>query len=201
VDPDAGEVRVGSDQGGWRDVRDLDLAELRRRVHVVPQEVFLFSDTVGANLRLGVRGASEADLWHALRLASAEDVVEQLPQRLDTVIGDRGVTLSGGQRQRLTLARALVSRPALIALDDATSALDALTERTILNGLRALTDDGGPPVTVLVVASKPSTVLLADRAVLLVGGRIAAAGTHQELARGEPVYRELLGIDQNGQPS
>ena len=201
VDADGGEVRVGSDPGGWRDVRDLDLAELRRRVHVVPQEVFLFSDTVGANLRLGARGASEADLWRALRLASAEDVVEQLPQRLDTVIGDRGVTLSGGQRQRLTLARALVSRPALLALDDATSALDALTERNILNGLRALSDDGGPPVTVLVVASKPSTVLLADRAVLLVGGRIAAAGTHRELARSQPIYRELLGIDQNGQPS
>jgi ATP-binding cassette, subfamily B, bacterial len=201
VDADAGEVRVGSDQHGWRDVRDVDLADLRRRVHVVPQEVFLFSDTVGANLRLGARDASEADLWRALRLASAEDVIEQLPQRLDTVIGDRGVTLSGGQRQRLTLARALVSRPDLIALDDATSALDALTERTILNGLRSLADEGGPPVTVLVVASKPSTVLLADRAVLLVGGRIAAAGTHQELSRNEPIYRELLGIDQNGQPS
>ena len=201
VDADAGEVRIGSDQAGWRDVRELDLAELRRQVHVVPQEVFLFSDTVGANLRLGARGASDADLWRALRLASAEDVVEQLPQRLDTVIGDRGVTLSGGQRQRLTLARALVSRPALLALDDATSALDALTERTILNGLRALSEEGGPPVTVLVVASKPSTVLLADRAVLLVGGRIAAAGTHRELARHQPVYRELLGIDHNGQPS
>jgi ATP-binding cassette subfamily B protein len=201
VDADAGEVRIGSNERGWCDVRDLDLGDLRRRVHVVPQEVFLFSDTVGANLRLGARDASEGDLWQALRAAAADDVVKNLPQGLDTVIGDRGVTLSGGQRQRLTLARALVGRPALIALDDSTSALDAITERTILAGLRTLDDDGGPPVTVLVVASKLSTVLLADRAVLLVGGRIAAEGTHEELARGEAAYRELLGIDQNGQPT
>jgi ATP-binding cassette subfamily B protein len=201
VDADAGAVRIGSDERGWRDVRELALADLRRRVHVVPQEVFLFSDTVGANLRLGARDATEAELWQALRAAAAEDVVQNLPRGLETVIGDRGVTLSGGQRQRLTLARALVGRPALLALDDSTSALDAITERTILDGLRALADDGGPPVTVLVVASKLSTVLLADRAVLLVGGRIAAEGTHEQLARGAPAYRELLGIDQHGQPT
>ncbi len=201
VDADAGQVRVGSDAHGWIDVRDLSLADLRRHVHVVPQEVFLFSDTVGANLRLGARAASDADLWQALRLAAADDVVEKLPQRLDTVVGDRGVTLSGGQRQRLALARALVARPAVLALDDATSALDAITERAILNGLRALTAGGGRPVTVLMVASKLSTVLLADRAALLVGGRIAATGTHAELARSQHAYRELLGIDQNAQPT
>jgi ATP-binding cassette subfamily B protein len=198
VDADAGEVRVGSDQHGWRDVRDLELVDLRRRVHVVPQEVFLFADTVGANLRLGARDATEADVWAALRLAAAADVVEQLPQGLETLIGDRGVTLSGGQRQRLTLARALMGRPALLALDDSTSALDTLTERRILDQLRSLADHAGPPVTVLLVASKPSTALLADRSVLLVGGRIAAQGTHEELARGESVYRELLGIDRHG---
>ncbi len=201
VDADAGSVRIGSDARGWRDVREISLAELRRHVHVVPQEVFLFSDTVGANLKLGARGASDADLWRALRLAAADDVVERLPQRLDTVVGDRGVTLSGGQRQRLALARALVARPAVLVLDDATSALDALTERTILGGLRGLTAEGGRPVTVLMVASKLSTVLLADRAALLVGGRIAATGTHAELARSQPAYRELLGIDQNAEPT
>jgi len=201
VDADAGEVRIGSAAHGWRDVRDLSLADLRRHVHVVPQEVFLFSDTVAANLRLGAPGAGEADLWRALRLAAADDVVEQLPERLETRVGDRGVTLSGGQRQRLALARALAARPAVLALDDATSALDALTERTILEGLRGLTADGGRPVTVLVVASKLSTVLLADRAALLVDGRIAATGTHAELARNQPAYRELLGIDHHGQPT
>ena len=200
VDADAGVVRIGSDGAGWRDVRELSLPELRRHVHVVPQEVFLFSDTVAANLRLGARGASDADLWRALRLAAADDFVERLPDQLDTAVGDRGVTLSGGQRQRLALARALVARPAVLALDDATSALDALTERAILEGLRALTTGEGRQVTVLVVASKLSTVLLADRAALLVGGRIAATGTHAELARTEGAYRELLGISRDGQP-
>ncbi|MFL5306011.1 MAG: ABC transporter ATP-binding protein [Polyangia bacterium] len=201
VDADAGRVCIGSAAHGWTDVRDLVLSELRRNVHVVPQEVFLFSDTVRANLALGAPGATEADLWEALRLAAADDVVSQLPQGLDTVVGDRGVTLSGGQRQRLALARALAARPAVLVMDDATSALDALTERTILDGLRALRAAGDRPVTVLVVASKLSTVLLADRAVLLVGGRIAATGTHADLAAGQGAYRELLGIDQHGQPT
>jgi ABC-type multidrug transport system fused ATPase/permease subunit len=200
VDTDAGQVRVGSDAAGWLDVREVDLAELRRRVHVVPQEVFLFSDTVAANLRLGAPGASDADLWAALRLAAADDVVEALPQGLDTVVGDRGVTLSGGQRQRLTLARALVARPAVLALDDATSALDAVTERQIFSGL-SRRGSHARGTTVFIVASKLSTVLLADRAVLLAGGRVAAAGTHEQLARSEATYRELLGIDEHGQPS
>ena len=192
VDPDAGRVLVGSDQQGWQDARDLDLSSLRRRVHVVPQEVFLFSDTVAANLRLGAPGASADDLRRALQLAAAEEIVAGLPEGLDTVVGDRGVTLSGGQRQRLTLARALVGRPSVLVLDDATSALDAVTERKILEGVRGLSEEG-QPVTILLVASKLSSVLLADRAVLLVGGRIVAQGTHEELGRDHAAYRELLG--------
>ncbi len=201
VDADAGSVLVGSDARGWRDVRDVGLADLRRHVHVVPQEVFMFTDSVAANRRVGAPGAGEADLWSALRLAAADDVVQQLPQGLQTRVGDRGVTLSGGQRQRLALARALVARPPVLVLDDATSALDALTERRILDGLRTLSAPGGRPVTVLVVASKLSTVLLADRAALLVGGRIVATGTHAQLARAQSGYRELLGIDEHGQPT
>jgi len=194
VDPDSGQVLIGSDEGGWFDARSLDLTELRRRVHVVPQEVFLFSDTVEANLRLGARDASQEDLRRALKLAAADEIIAGLPDGLDTVIGDRGATLSGGQRQRLTLARAFVGRPAVLVLDDATSALDAITERSILNGLRALSADGGSPPTLLLVASRLSTVLLADRAALLLGGRIIAVGTHEALARGHAAYRELLGI-------
>jgi ABC-type multidrug transport system fused ATPase/permease subunit len=199
VDPDEGQVLVGSDEGGWRDVKGLDLAELRRRVHVVPQDVFLFSDTVDANLRLGARDASEADLQRALKLACAEEIVAGLPQGLATVIGDRGATLSGGQRQRLTLARAFVGRPALLVLDDSTSALDAVTERTVLDGLRDMGAEGEPPLTLLLVASKLSTVKLADRSALLVGGRITATGTHETLARDHAAYRELLGIANGAQ--
>jgi ATP-binding cassette subfamily B protein len=187
-------VLLGSDPAGWRDLRGFDLSDLRHQVHVVPQEVFLFSDTVAANLKLGVTGATSEDLQRALALACADEIVAALPEGLDTVIGDRGVTLSGGQRQRLTLARAFVGRPAVLVLDDATSALDAVTERHILDGLRALPAHAGSPPTLLLVASKPSTVLLADRVVLLVAGRIAASGTHAQLARDHAAYRELLGI-------
>jgi ATP-binding cassette subfamily B protein len=201
VDPDAGVVRVGDDLRGWRDVRDLDLAALRRRVHVVPQELFLFSDTVAANLRLGAPEATDEELHDALALAAADEIVGGLPQGLETLVGDRGVTLSGGQRQRLTLARALVVRPAVLVLDDSTSAVDAITERRILEGVRAVADGGGEAVTVMLVAGKLSTVLLADRVFLLVDGRVAAAGTHAELARAEQTYRELLGVDADGRPS
>jgi ABC-type multidrug transport system fused ATPase/permease subunit len=166
---------------------------------VVPQDVFLFSDTVDANLRLGARDASEADVQRALKMACAEEIVAGLPQGLATVIGDRGATLSGGQRQRLTLARAFVGRPALLVLDDATSALDAVTERTILDGLRDIGSECGSPLTLLLVASKLSTVKLADRTALLVGGRIAATGTHETLTRDHAAYRELLGIADGAQ--
>jgi ATP-binding cassette, subfamily B, bacterial len=189
VDPDAGQVLVGA-----RDVCELDLGDLRRHVHVVAQEAFLFSDTVRANLLLGAPGASEADLTRALALAQATDIVAGLPEGLETRIGDRGVTLSGGQRQRLTLARAFVARPAVLVLDDATSALDAVTERAIFEGLR-LSPTGEDAQTILIVASKPSTVRLADRAVLLQAGRVAASGSHADLARDHAAYRELLGID------
>jgi ATP-binding cassette subfamily B protein len=194
LDADGGEIQVGSDRTGWVDLKQLELGSLRRGVHVVPQEVFLFSDTVAANLRLGTPRATEGELRRALRLAAAEEIVAGLPAGLDTVVGDRGVTLSGGQRQRLTLARALVGRPAVLVLDDATSALDAVTERQILEAVRGVSDEG-QTVTILLVASKLSSVLLADRAVLLVGGRIVAQGTHEDLSRAHPAYRELLGVD------
>ncbi len=201
IDPDEGVVRVGDDRQGWHDVRELDPAALRRRVHVVPQEVFLFSDTVAANVRLGAPRATDGDVARALALAAADEIVAGLPEGLDTVIGDRGVTLSGGQRQRLTLARAFVARPSVLVLDDATSALDAVTERHVLQGVRALAEGPGGAVTTLVVASKLSTVLLADRVLLLVGGRVAATGTHEALARQHQTYRELLGVDAHGQAS
>ncbi|MDR1647549.1 MAG: ABC transporter ATP-binding protein/permease [Zoogloeaceae bacterium] len=189
----AGRVEIGSDAAGWRNVRDFRLKSLRRRVHVVPQETFLFSDTLEANLRLGNPDASEEDLRRALRLAAAEDVLEGLPHGLETRIGDRGMTLSGGQRQRIALARALAGDPAVLILDDATSALDALTERVALDNLRASASAGRR--TVLMAASKLSTILLADRVLLLAEGRIAASGTHDELAATNPVYRDLLGLD------
>jgi len=201
ADPDAGTIAFGDARQGWHEARTLRLAALRQRVQVVYQDSFLFSDTVAANLRLGRPGADDAAVYEAVRLASAEDIIAGLPNGLATTIGERGATLSGGQRQRLCLARALIARPAVLCCDDSTSALDAVTERRILDNLRQL--PGG--TTTLLIASKLSTILLAERVVLLERGRISASGTHAELVRGNAAYRELLGLEwsgvQTGEPS
>ncbi|SDB91266.1 ABC transporter ATP-binding protein [Paraburkholderia lycopersici] len=194
VDAQTGTVSVGSTLQGWSGVQALDTRALRERVHVVPQESFLFSDTLIANLRLAAPDASDERIRAALRLASAEEVVDGLREGFATRLGDRGMTLSGGQRQRLCLARALLARPAVLGLDDATSALDATTERTILNNIRALRERTSEGITVLIVSSKLSTVLLADRVLLLANGRIAAQGTHAELAQSHAAYRDLMGL-------
>jgi ABC-type multidrug transport system fused ATPase/permease subunit len=197
VDPDGGEVRIGSDAAGWVDVRSLHLAALRERVHLGSQECFLFSDTIAANVLLGYGGPSTSAaraLIDALRLAEAQDVVRSLPDGVSTHLGDRGVTLSGGQRQRLALARALIARPSILVLDDSTSALDARTEEAILRGIRDLASSSQGAVTMLVIASKPSTVKYADRVAVLHQGIIVAEGTHAELSRTNATYRELLGI-------
>jgi len=196
VDPDEGRVSVGSDREGWRDVTRVSLAELRGAVHVVPQDVFLFSDSLAANLRLARPGASDEELRRALSVAAAEDFVAQLPDGWETPLGDRGVTLSGGQRQRLTVARALVGGARLLVLDDATSALDAVTESALFEALREPANHpNSVRPTILVIASKLSTVLLADRAVVLVNGAIAVEGRHEDLVGRVSAYRELLGID------
>ncbi|MDH0664695.1 ABC transporter ATP-binding protein/permease [Pseudomonas sp. GD03858] len=192
---DGGSVRVGNDAHGWHDVRDLDLAALRRRVQVLPQESFLFSDSLAANLRLAAPEASDSELREALRQAAAEDVLERLPHGLDTPLGDRGVTLSGGQRQRLCLARALLGAPDILCLDDATSALDAQSERRVLDNLRRQRSHAGRAPTLLLITSRLSTLLLADRVLLLDGGRISASGSHAELTANNAHYRDLLGIE------
>lgn len=193
VDADEGAVLVGGDNE-WQDLRDLDLARLRERVHVVPQESFLFSDTLAANLRISSPHASEADLREALRLAAADEILDVRQEGFDTRLGDRGITLSGGQRQRLCLARALLSKPAVLGLDDATSALDAATERRVLENIRGLRHESSHPITILIVSSRLSTILLADRVLLLSDGKITALGTHDELAESNAAYRDLMGL-------
>ena len=194
LDADGGAVLVGSDRHGWRDVKKLDLGKLRAAVHVVPQESFLFSDTLAANLRMAKPDASEAEMREVLRLAAAEEILAGLAHGFATRLGDRGVTLSGGQRQRICLARALLARPAVLVLDDATSALDAVTERTILDNVRHLNAWGGQPITLLLIASKLSTILLSDRVMLLADGSISDQGEHHALAARNAAYCELLGI-------
>ncbi len=154
---------------------------------LVFQEPFLFAEPIRDNVALGL-AVSDDEVWDALAIAQADDFVRELPGGLDTEVGERGVTLSGGQRQRIALARALVRRPALLLLDDATSSLDPTTEARILNGL------GGylMGVTTLVVATRPSTIALADEVVFLDRGRIVGQGSHAELQGRFPAYGRLV---------
>jgi len=172
---------------GGADVRDLPLAQLRTLVATAFEDPTLFSASVRENLTLGRSAASEPEVAEAIRVAQAEFVYD-LPWGLDTRIGEQGLTLSGGQRQRLALARAVLGRPWLLVLDDPLSALDVHTEALVEEALRRVL----ARTTALVVAHRPSTVLLADRVALLAGGTIAAIGTHSELLETVPAYRALL---------
>lgn len=177
------------------DVRDRTLAELRTTVAMAFEDATLFSASVRENVglgRIGPDGApvSDADLAEAIDLAQA-GFVHDLPYGLDTRIGEQGLSLSGGQRQRLALARAVLGRPKVLVLDDPLSALDVNTEALVEQALRRVLGS----TTALIVAHRPSTVLLADRVTLLEGGRVADVGTHTELLDRSPAYRSLLAHD------
>jgi ATP-binding cassette, subfamily B, bacterial len=178
--PEAGTMRLGG----------VDLAvaapeSMRASVALAFQETFLFAASVRENLALGEPVGDDELRW-ALERARADRFVDRLPHGLDEQLGERGVTLSGGQRQRLALARALLRRPGLLMLDDATSAVDPTVEQQILDGLRE-----SLPATMLIVAHRVSTITLADRVLFLDQGRIAAAGSHDDLVATVPAYAAL----------
>jgi ATP-binding cassette, subfamily B, bacterial len=172
------------------DVRDLELNNLRQIVATAFEEPTLFSMSARENLMLGRRDATEQDLRDALEVAQA-GFVHDLPWGLDTRIGEQGMSLSGGQRQRLALARAVVSRPRILVLDDTLSALDVHTEKLVEEALRRVLADA----TGIVVAHRASTVLLADKVALLQDGTITHVGKHSDLLATVPAYRELLAAD------
>jgi ATP-binding cassette, subfamily B, bacterial len=172
---------------GGVDIRELRLDQLRHAVTTAFEDATLFSASVRENLTLGRAGISEDDVTEAIDVAQARFVYD-LPYGLDTRIGEQGLSLSGGQRQRLALARAVLGRPRVLVLDDPLSALDVHTESQVEEALRRVLAS----TTALVVAHRPSTVLLADRVALLQDGRITAVGTHSELLAAVPAYRELL---------
>ncbi|SFP37344.1 ABC-type multidrug transport system, ATPase and permease component [Geodermatophilus dictyosporus] len=182
VDPVRGEVLLDG-----VDVRRLREGEVSGQAAFVPQGTFLFDDTVRGNVTLG-GDFSDEQVRAALRVAAAEEFVDRLPEGLDTRVGERGATLSGGQRQRLALARAVVRRPRLLVLDDATSAVDPAVEARILDALRS----AERPSTVVVVAYRQATIALADEVVWLENGRVTARGSHEELLATVPGYTALV---------
>ncbi len=183
ADPDAGRVLLDG-----HDLRSVTLHSLRRQVGVAFEESFLFSDSVRANIAYGRPDATSAEIEAAARAAQAHDFVSELPGGYDTTVGERGLTLSGGQRQRIALARAILADPAVLVLDDATSAVDARTEEGIHDALREVLAERS---TVL-IAHRVSTLHLADRVVVLEAGRVADQGTHEHLLEHSARYRTLL---------
>jgi ATP-binding cassette subfamily B protein len=179
----AGTVRIDG-----HDVRDLSIASVRSKIGVVLDEPFLFSISIRDNIAYGRPDATLDEVRAAARAAGAEAFILQLPEGYDTVVGERGYTLSGGQRQRVAIARTLLVNPPILVLDDATSAVDVQVEQAIHEGLRVLMKGR----TTLIVAHRLSTIGLADRVVLLDGGKIVADGTHNELMESSPLYVEVL---------
>ena len=181
-DPDAGLITLDG-----ADLRSFSVSELPKEVSYVAQNAFLFDDTVAGNITLG-EPFLEEEMRTAARLAGAESFIRDLPNGFDTQLGERGTTLSGGQRQRIALARALIRKPRLLILDDATSAVDPSIEAEILRSLKS----AALPSTVVVVAYRPSSIRLADEVVFVDERRVVAHGRHEELLETTPGYARLV---------
>ncbi|MDQ3719511.1 MAG: ABC transporter ATP-binding protein/permease [Actinomycetota bacterium] len=181
-DVDSGSVLVDG-----VDVREVEFESLRRAVALVSDDAFLFSATLGENIAYARSEASEDEVREAAARAGLSGLIAELPDGLETLVGERGLTLSGGQRQRVAIARALLAQPRILILDDATSSVDATTEGQIKEALGEVMEGR----TTFVIAHRRSTISLADEIVVLEEGRIAARGTHEELLEASPLYREI----------
>ncbi len=182
------DVTGGAVKLDGHDIRAVTIESLRHQVGVVLDEPFLFSVSIRDNIAYGRPDASLEEIQAAAHAADADEFIVQLPDGYDTVVGERGYTLSGGQRQRIAIARTLLINPPVLVLDDATSAVDVQVEQEIHEGLKTLMRGR----TTLIVAHRLSTIGLADRVVLLDGGRIVADGTHTELMESSTLYVEVL---------
>jgi ATP-binding cassette subfamily B protein len=185
-DPDAGSVSLDG-----HDVRALRISDVRGAVALVFEETFLFTDTVRESIRFARPDAQDEDVERAAELAGAAEFIADLPDGYNTLLGERGFSLSGGQRQRVAIARAILADPAVLVLDDATSAVDATKEHEIRAALTTVMSGR----TTLVIAHRPATIALADRVAVLEDGRIVEQGTHAELLRSSVRYRALLALE------
>ncbi len=190
-DASSGSVRIDD-----FDVRDIEEDSLLEHIGVVPQETILFSGTVRDNIRYGCPDASQEEVEQAAKIAQAHDFIMRLPQGYDTPIEERGTNLSGGQKQRISIARAIITHPDILILDDSTSAVDVETETRIQTALA----DELKGSTVFVVAQRISTVLNADKIIVLDEGRIVAEGKHMELLKTSPIYKEIYDSQLGGAP-
>ncbi|QCR53026.1 multidrug ABC transporter ATP-binding protein [Brachybacterium sp. SGAir0954] len=186
--PRLSDVTSGRVLLGGVDIRELDAQVLWDRIGLVPQRPYLFSGTVGSNLRFGNPEASDEELWHALTVAQGRDFVAAMPQELDSPIAQGGTNVSGGQRQRLCIARALAAKPSIYLFDDSFSALDLTTDARLRTALAPETRDA----LVLIVAQRVTTITGADLILVLEHGRVVAQGTHAELLEGSETYREIV---------
>jgi ATP-binding cassette subfamily B protein len=173
------------------DIRDVTLHSLRSQIGIALQEAVLFGGTIRDNIRYGRQDASEDEIVAAAEAAQASEFITTLPNGYDTIIGQRGVNLSGGQRQRLAIARALLVQPKVLILDDSTSAVDIETEVRLQDALDRLIESSADTTTRFIVAQRISTVLLADKILVLDAGQIAAVGTHRELIVSSPIYQDI----------
>lgn len=185
-DPDSGTIALNGVI-----LRDADLAELRRLMALVPQETTIFAASARDNLRYGCWNATDEQIWEAARAANAEEFLRELPQGLDTYLGDNGARLSGGQRQRIAIARAMLRNAPILLLDEATSALDSRSEQLVQQAVERLMQGR----TTIVIAHRLSTVRSADRIVVLDQGKIAEQGTHEALMKRGALYSRLASVD------
>jgi ATP-binding cassette subfamily B protein len=169
------------------DIKDIEMSSLRNQIGISLQEAILFSGTIGDNIRYGRPDATQEEVVKAAKMAQAHEFIMAFPEGYETMVGQRGVNLSGGQKQRLAIARALLVKPKILILDDSTSAVDVETEAEIENALETLMDD----TTSFIVAQRISTVLKADKILVLDKGKIAAEGNHSELMESSLLYQEI----------